>query len=302
MIRHLNKTTTVALILCLTLLVSISCFGRSIKTSLDKNNEPRIHSLSPSEEDKLYQDIRNEEIRLTKELKKLNSLSKELESLKAEMEEMRANSKVWSMDYFPPEEHDRIENILFRYLMIRNTLWDVISFCKDYRDHFTTPETQTKGFIIGYSAGLHLTSYTSLLVTTFIDESAGSRKLNEAYPRSEIKAGTYDMLLSSLTSIDHMEAIKVAWVLFNNEKADASSVFYAIYNADPEYQAVIDRIGDLYKESDERITYILKKKSLLFPKTVNSLRNSVILTLAETMKDKVGDKGLKQLKRLMNIQ
>ncbi|NLD38499.1 MAG: hypothetical protein GX654_16690 [Desulfatiglans sp.] len=289
MIRHFNKTIPVSLIFILTLLLSLSCFARSLKTSLDKNKETRIHSLSSSGEDNHHQNIRSEDIRLSKDLKRLDTLSKELESLKSEMLEMRENSKVWTIDYFPPEEHDRIENILFRYRMIRSTLWEIVSFYKDYREHFTTPETQTKGFIIGYSAGLHLTSYTSLLVTTFIDEPAGKRKLNEAYPRSEIKAGTYDMLLSSLTSIDHMEAIKVAWVLFNNEKADTSSVLYTIYSADPEYQAVIDRIGYLYKETDERITFILKKKSLLLPKTANRLRHTFILKLADNLKNKVGD-------------
>lgn len=269
--------------------LSFTCLGKPFRTSIDNNKVSHIHKPSISEQDTVEKNSREENLRLSSDIINLKKLSNELESLKSEMLEMRENSKVWTLEYFPPEEHDRIENILFRYLMIRNALWEIISFYKDYREHFTTPETQTKGFIIGYSAGLHLTSYTSMLVTTFIDEPAGKRKLNEAYPRSEIKADRYDMLLSSLTSIDHMEAIKVAWVLFNNEKKDTSSVLYTIYSADSEYQAVIDRIGDLYKETDERITYILKKESLLFPKTVNRLRHSVILTLADTMKDKVGD-------------
>ncbi|MBN1904247.1 MAG: hypothetical protein JW927_04035 [Deltaproteobacteria bacterium] len=276
-----------ALFIVITL--SFTCSGKPFRTSIDNNKVSHIHKPAISEQDTVEKNSREENLRLSSDITKLKKLSNELESLKSEMLEMRANSKVWTMEYFPPEEHDRIENILFRYLMIRNALWEIIDCYKDYREHFTTPETQTKGFIIGYSAGLHLTSYTSMLVATFINEPAGKRKLNEAYPRSEIKADTYEMLLSSLTSIDHMEAIKVAWVLFNNEKADTSSVLYTIYSTDLEYQAVIDRIGDLYNQTDERITYILKKKSLLFPKTVNRLRHSVILTLAETMKDKVGD-------------
>jgi len=45
---------------------------------------------------------------------------------------------------------------------------------------------QKKGFLFGYSAGLHLVFYSSLIVATFLDEPAGKTKINEAYPRSEI--------------------------------------------------------------------------------------------------------------------
>jgi hypothetical protein len=277
------------IVLNIVFIFTFTCFGKPFRTSIDNNKESHIHNSALSEETKNEKNLQDENLRLASDIKSLTKLSAELASLASEMEEIRKNSKVWTIDYFPPEEHDKIENILFRYLMIRNTLWEMIYYYKDYRDHFTTPETQTKGFIIGYSAGLHLTSYTSLLVSTIIYEPGGRNKLNEAYPRSEIKAGTFDMLLSSLTSIDHMEAIKVAWVLFSNEKVDKASVLYSIYSTDQEYKSVIDQIEELYKETDKRITYILKMESLLFPKTVNRLKHTVIVRLADSMKDNVGD-------------
>jgi hypothetical protein len=276
-------------VMCIAIVLSFTCYGNSFSTSIDNNKESHIHKSALSEKATSEKDIRDENLRLASDILRLSKLSSELASMMSEMQEMRKNSKVWTIDYFPPEEHDRIENILFRYLMIRNALWEIINYYKDYRENFTTPETQTKGFIIGYSAGLHLTSYTSLLVSTFIDEPIGKSKLNEAYPRSEIKAGRFDMLLSSLTSIDHMEAIKVAWVLFTSEKADKASILHNIYNTDKEFQAVIDQIGELYKETDKRISYILKKESLLFPKTVNRLKHTIIVRLADSMKEKVGD-------------
>ena len=283
------KIIIVVLVLNITFAFPLSCLGDSFKTSLDKNKDTSIHKLKTSGEDISRQKNKQENIILATDLKRLKMFSAELTSMKSEMYKMRENSNVWTIDYFPPEEHDKIENILFRYLMIRNTLWDLVNYYKDYRTNFTSPETQTKGFLIGYSAGLHLTSNTSLLVATFIDETAGKSKLNEAYPRSEIKSGTFDMLLSSVTSIDHMEAIKVGWVLFNKEKKDKSSVLYNIYNTNTEYQSVIDQIDDLYNQTEERIKYILKKESLLFPETVNRLRHSAIVTIAEKMSDKLGD-------------
>ncbi len=287
--RYANKIITCALIIGPVFMLSSSCFGDSFETSLDKKKDTSIHKLNTSEEEISEQKIRQENIRLATDLKRLKTLSSELASMKSEMYKMRESSNFWTIEYFPPEEHDKIENILFRYLMIRNTLWEIVNYYKDYRVNFSTPETQTKGFLIGYSAGLLLTSNTSLLVATFIDEPAGKSKLNEAYPRSEIKSGTFDMLLSSVTSLDHIEAIKIGRVLFNREKNDDTSVLYNIYSTNPEYRSVIDQIDELYALTEEKITYILKKESLLFPKTVNRLRHSAILKIAEKMSDSLGD-------------
>ncbi|MGD9157754.1 MAG: YiiX/YebB-like N1pC/P60 family cysteine hydrolase [Desulfobacteraceae bacterium] len=285
----INKSIITALVISSTFILPLTCIGGSFKTSLDKKKDTSIHKLNASEKKAPEQKIRQESIRLAIDLKRLKTFAGELESMKSEMYKMRENSNVWTIDYFPPEEHDKIENILFRYLMIRNSLWQMINYYKDYRTRFTCPETQTKGFIIGYSAGLHLTSNTSLLVATFIDEPAGKSKLNEAYPRSGIKSGTFDILLSSVTSLDHMEAIKVGRVLFNKEKKDDSSTLYKIYVTNPEYKTVIDQIDDLYNLTEERIKYILKKESLLFPETINRLRHSVIVKIAEKMSDTLGD-------------
>ena len=289
MINYLINVFKILLVIALLFTLPLSCFGRPFKTSLDKKKDNHIYKSNSSGKDATLQKINQENIRLAADLKRLKKLSAELASMKSEMYIMRENSNVWTMEYFPPEEHDKIESIIFRYLMIRNALWEIVDYYKDYRTYFSTPETQTKGFVIGYSAGLHLSSYTSLLVATFIDEPAGKSKLNEAYPRSEIKSGTFDMLLSNVTSLDHMEAIKVAWVLFNNEKKDNTSKLYNIYSTTPPYQTIIDQIDELYNQTEERLTYILKKESLLFPKTLNRLKHSVILELADKMKDTLGD-------------
>jgi hypothetical protein len=55
---------------------------------------------------------------LETDLKRLKAFSSELESMETEMFDMRQRSRVWDLDYFPPEEHDKIENLLFRYLVL----------------------------------------------------------------------------------------------------------------------------------------------------------------------------------------
>jgi hypothetical protein len=287
--RYISKTVISLLILNITFILPLLCSGRSFKISIDSRKDDHIHKINTSGENTSEEIIKQENIRLATDLKRLETLSAELESMKPEMYKMRENSNVWTIDYFPPEEHDKIESILFRYLMVRVALWEMVDYYKEFRTNFTSAETQTKGFVIGYSAGLHLTANTSLLVATFIDEPAGKSKLNEAYPRSGIEAGTFDMLLSNTTSIDHVEAIQVAWILFNKEKNDNTSTLHKIYNTNPEFQSVIEQIDELYSQTEERIKFILRKESLLFPETENRLKHSTVVQIADKLSNTLGD-------------
>ena len=144
----INKSVIIVIAISSIFILPLTCFGDKFKTSLDKRKDTSIHKLNASEKVTSEQKIKQENLRLATDLKRLKTFSSELESMKTEMYKMRMNSSVWKIDYFPPEEHDRIENILFRYLMIRNALWEIINYYKDYRTRFTSPETQTKGFII----------------------------------------------------------------------------------------------------------------------------------------------------------
>ncbi len=285
MFLRLLRITRLILALGIPIILMSSCSSHSFKMSLDEFKDMRIYEERPHNTDP--EKLRQENIRLASDLRLLTRLSGELESMKLEMFKLKDNSRVWKIGYFPPEEHDKLENILFRYLMIRNTLWELINYYKDFRTNFTTPETQTKGFLTGYSAGLHLSSYTSLMITTFMNE-ATEKKLNEAYPRSGIESGSFDMLLNSLTSIDHMDAVKVAWILFKNEKDDRHSLLRKICK-NKTYRNMADQIEKFYKETDDRLTYILKKKSQLFPKTVNRLRHSAIAGLAGDFNNSLED-------------
>jgi hypothetical protein len=263
--------------------------GGSFKTSLDEKEDAGIYKRDNPGVETTAEIIKQENIALAADLKRLKNFSAELSSMRSEMYQMRRKSSVWTLEYFPPEEHDEIESVLFRYLMIRNALWEIVNHYKDYRDHFTTPDTQVKGFLIGYSAGLHLSSNTSLLVDTFVGEPEGKSKLNEAYPRSNIESGTFDMLLSSATSLDHMEAIKVAWILFEKEKMDTSSTLHGVYQTNPEYRSVIEQIDEMYIQTIDRITHILEVEALLFPETENRIKNSAIAKEADRLSVRIGD-------------
>jgi len=228
-------------------------------------------------------------VRLTADMKRLQSFSGELAEQAEEMKHLQESIRRKEQGHYTSDEHDAIENLLFRYLVCRESLWDMIHYYKDYRDTFSDNKDQVRGFILGFDAAIHLAYYSSMLVATFIDDDAVIEKLNEEYYRSDIPRGTYDKLFDSLTDIENIEALKVARELYNTEMADTESLLYAISRSESEYASATSQIDSLYKDTDERIQFILEKKSLWLPAVRNRLRQTAIVDLAQKAKQEFED-------------
>ena len=122
---------------------------------------------------------------LPADLKRLAAFSTALEGMLGEMNRMRKTMKGTKRGHFTSDEHDQIENLLFRYVGIRESLWEIVNRYRDYQKGAGQDEEQTKAFIVAFSAALHLAYYSSTLVETFMDEPAVIDKLNEPYHRSD---------------------------------------------------------------------------------------------------------------------
>ena len=229
------------------------------------------------------------ELRLAADLRRLHSFSRELQVQAREMAALQDSVGAKERGHFTSNEHDSIESLLFRYLACRESLWDMIDFYRDYKEHFGEPVAQTKGFLIGFSAALHLYYYSATLIATFLDEPLVITKLNEAYYRSEIPDGTYDKLFRSVTSVEHIQALRAAWELFREESADPGSTLKRVTAADSEYARLARGIGRLYAGTDARVQHILEARSLLLPEVRNRLRHSVVMALAQRSKEMFED-------------
>jgi len=219
--------------------------------------------------------------RLEADLLRLNAFSEELERHRREMVLLQESFGRRQRGHFTSDEHDKIESLLFRYLVCRESLWDMVDYYRDYQTRFPDPEEQTKAFIIGFNAALHLAHYGSVLVATFLDEPVVIEKLNEAYHRSAVPNGTYDEIFTSVTSIDNIEALKTAWELYSNEVANPDSLLSRITNGDPAYGERAGQLARLYENTDAQVETILVKRSLLLPDVRNRIRNSSITELAK---------------------
>ncbi len=228
-------------------------------------------------------------LRLARDMRLLQSFSLELKDLEKEMRYLQAAVGMKERGYYTSDEHDKIENVLFRFLVCRESLWEMIDYYRNYRDHFPDEQDQVRGFILGFDAALHLAYYSSLLVATFLDDDVVIEKLNEEYYRSNIPEGTYNTLFQSLTKIENIEALKTAWELYSAELADQDSILFKISHTEPDYRRATDEVLLLHNDVDERIQYILEKRSLLLPNVRNRLRHLLIVELAKEAKDKLGD-------------
>jgi len=252
-----------------------------------------VHGCSPSE-DVAHKTISEESwdrgtLRLARDMRLLQSFSLELKDLAEEMEILQTEIQQKERGHYTSDEHDKIENLLFRYLVCRESLWEMIDYYRDYNDRFSDEQNRTKGFTIGFDAALHLANYSSILVATFIDNDIIIDKLNEEYYRSGIPRGTFNKLFESLTNIENIEALKTAWELYSTEIADHESLLYKISQSEPAYKHATSQLTVLYKDVDERIRHILEKRSLLLPDVRNRLRHSKIIELAQEARVMLGD-------------
>ena len=72
-------------------------------------------------------------------------------------------------DYFNARETDEIEGLLFRFLAIQTTLWDMVDSYGGLDADLPADELDTKAHVLSITATLLLASHTSFVVARFAD-------------------------------------------------------------------------------------------------------------------------------------
>ncbi|MBI1784162.1 hypothetical protein HYR69_03380 [Candidatus Sumerlaeota bacterium] len=223
-----------------------------------------------------------EERILAADLDRLNTFTQLMEEMAGEMANLQKTVKVHQNEYFSNEEHDAIEHLLFRYLVCRESLWDMIEFYRDYDTRFVSERNRAKAFVTGYTAALHLYFFSSRMVATFLDEPMVIKKLNEAYYRSQIPEGTYNMVFNAVTDPKNLKDIAAAWEIYSGEFNRADSSLTKLLREDAEYKKLILNIQWTHEQTEKQKEDILNRTSVVSPAIRNSLRHSEITQFAET--------------------
>jgi hypothetical protein len=212
----------------------------------------------------------------------------ELQALHEEIEMLRKTIGRRNRGYYTSDEHDKVENILFRYLKCRESLWDIINYCAEYKEDLLTSELKAKGFMLGLVAGTHLYYHSSKHITVFMDDPDVVRKLNETYYRYEIPHNNYKKVFNSVTAVSNVKRFQAAWIVLDEELKKPSSPVSNIVKSDPLYRDLIGRAQILRTKTEAQIKRILQESALFLPKVRNQLRHSAVADLTNHTKIKLG--------------
>jgi len=191
--------------------------------------------------------------------------------------------------YLTPEEADRMEGLLFRYLAIHDTLWNLVNRNKDLQFNAAADPLSTRRAIVAFNAGLTLFHYEALFVSRFQGDSVAVAKLNEKYYRSEIPKGTYDRMELNVTDVEKLHALQKAWGSFTRELKNPDSDVARVYANDPIYHGLIDRTRQLSTTIDENVQAIIEGDGNMLPSLRNELRHTRIAAGGRQVGSGMGD-------------
>ena len=210
-----------------------------------------------------------------KDIKQLSIFKAAFESMSADMMKQQKETTRHETGYITNTENDRIENLLFRYLILRNSTWEIINKYRGYQTFSENPQDNMKAFVIGYSASLILYKYSGLLVTNYLNDDQMVDKLNEAYYRSKIPKETFNNVFSNLTNPQNLEDLDIARELYMRELHVTGTPLNRLYN-DPTYRVFLDELDELHQIHTKLRKTIFNQSRILSADLENRLRHSEI--------------------------
>ena len=225
------------------------------------------------------------------DIKKLSIFQAAFDQMYLEMGEIKTSATRHETGHFSNVESDKVENLLFRYLVLRRSVWDIINKYRDYNTYSNDPTENMKALLVGYSSALTLYKYSGILITKNMGDDQVIDKLNEAYFRSDISRGSFREVYHSLTNLENLDELDIARELF-------TSIFYTqIYEPgtplnllimDPTYGPLITNLEPLHDTHVKLREEILNHFVLITPGITNRLRHSTIKKKVEKLIGKAG--------------
>ena len=114
------------------------------------------------------------------DIKKLNIFKNAFDEMYLEMGEIQTSATRYETGHFSNVESDKIENLLFRYLVLRRSVWDIINKYRDYNTYSNDPTENMKALLVGYTSALTLYKYSGILITKNMGDDQVIDILNEA--------------------------------------------------------------------------------------------------------------------------
>ena len=140
--------------------------------------------------------------RLARDARGAAAAISELDRLERRMSELRESFSRGERSYYAQEDEDEIHRLLLTYLNLRTALLRIIWTYRGAHDEPVEGQRGAQAFLLAYASAATLLQKAAVLVNTFADDKMAQRKLNEGDLAWEISDGTYETLLSSLSSAE----------------------------------------------------------------------------------------------------
>ena len=190
-------------------------------------------------------------------------------------------------NYFSNKQYDQIERLYFRYTLCTRSLLDIVNAYKDISNKSKFKKNNAQAFILGYSASLTLYKYSAELILQTSGNELLIKKLNEEYPRTEIKGDGLNYIISNLTEPNNIKNIDIANEFFKRQIIENNKL-YESTDLFPFVDELINYTKTLSKE------YESYKKTILDNYTILPLQAAEIMqvaTIEETVNNMVDDAG-----------
>jgi hypothetical protein len=194
-------------------------------------------------------------------LKTVENLAPHLAQLDQDFKDFHQQGNWVARGYFSNVEMDEIELLLFRFVAVQTTLWDLISAYGGLAPQSFGDEVETKAHVLSITSALLLASHAAFVVAEFANDPIAIAQINQAYFRSEIDFGSYDRMRDNATAPDILESVAYARTVISKQTEHPDSPLSRLSDSDPAYHQLIVNMPARQAQAEKR----LQKVAILFP-------------------------------------
>lgn len=148
--------------------------------------------------------------RIASDERALVAVIRELEELEARFRRFEAGLATGERSYYRPADDEEIRRMLVNYLMLRAALLRTVWFYQR-NDELADEPMRLRALLLHYTAAAVAYDYAARFVLAFDGKEQAIRKLNEAEPRWDLPAGTYDNIRANLGHVANRKWLEAGW-------------------------------------------------------------------------------------------
>jgi len=221
------------------------------------------------------------------DFKHLNTFASVLDKTIKELSSIKPIKKD-NNEYFTNEQYDKIERLYFRFTLCTKSLVDIVNAYTNFSDRSKYSKKNSEAFLLGYCATLTIYKYSAELILSTSTNQKLIDKLNEEFPRVEIKGGGLDYIISNLTNPSYINSLDVAREFFLRRIEDGD-ILIDSKNPEiisPELMELTKSLSTTYQEYKNTI---LDQYTILPIQAADIMQVSVIEETVNEIVDAAGD-------------